>query len=97
MNGSSIKYWWVLAVALWAPWLQAQIDTGYARVSSSSQGVVGDQKSEERKGKSSVLFWIMLVLALLFVVGSALMLKAIGGPTPKTGKERGNGSQRGEQ
>lgn len=102
MAAGGLGRFWVLMLVLCVPGVEAQTGAaggqipGYAEVSASSEPVVAEPEPEpeKRKAKSRALFWIVLVISLLFVVGSASALNALGGKQTvprKQNKGGGNG------
>ena len=97
MTAARRTCWWVLMLMLWVPCAQAQ--TGAAdvpsdrdvEVSSSAESAAAQAEPKKRKAKSSGLFWIVLVISLLFIVGSASALSAIGGKQPASRQDRRGG------
>ncbi len=111
MTAARRTCWWVLMVVLWVPCAQAQTGVADVRsdrdveVSSTVESAVAEAEPKKRKAKDSTLFWIVLVISLLFIVGSASALSAIGGkqPAPRNKDRRGGqsadgtaGSERGK-
>ncbi len=81
-----------IVLMVWLPCAQAQIDTDNGQaVEQSETPVVPEPVAEptidNRKPKSKALFWTVLVLALLFVLGSALALNGLGGKHPASGRK----------
>lgn len=83
-------------LVLMPPGVYAQPDVGdnlpaaQVEVPSSTQSLAPETAPEtdesERKAKGKSLFWIVLVISLLFVVGSASALNAMGGKQPQQRK-----------
>ena len=87
-----LRYGWLVTVMLLAPGVQAQSgDSGalpaQAEVSVSAQPMEAETGAVEKKTRGKTLFWFVLVIALLFIVGSATALNALGGSQPQQRKE----------
>ncbi len=106
MAATGLSRYGVLMLMLCVPGVDAQTGaiggqlTRYAEISASPEPIVAEaepkQEPEKRKAKSSALFWIVLVISLLFVVGSASALNALGGKhTVPRKQNKGGGSGQG--
>lgn len=102
MAEAGFKYWWVLVAMMWVPTVHAQSGVEYgtlvgqSEVNAASEQIVAETLPEKRKTKSRMLFWIVLVISLLFVVGSATALNAMGGrqsAVRRHDNNRGDGGQ----
>lgn len=64
-------------------------EAGSATAAPVQDAAVSPGESRKDKGKGGKVFWVVLVLAFLFVLGSALTLNALGGkpPTPRRHEE----------
>lgn len=101
-TGSSCRWMLMLMFMLCLPCAQAQTSAGdtppgqYAGESSSS-GQAAAEESGKRKVSGLTVFWIVLVISLLFVVGSASLLKGMGGKQPAARKHHQSGEDGGRE
>ena len=86
-----------MVLMVWLPCAQAQVDpdngqtAGQSGAAAASEPVVAEPAGADRKPKSKALFWTVLVLALLFVLGSALALNGLGGKQAASRIKHGDG------
>lgn len=79
-----LRYGWLVVLLSVAAGTQAQVGdnegaVAQAEVATSADPAVAEVGTSESKARGKTLFWVVLVLALLFVVGSATALNALGG------------------
>lgn len=82
-----LRWGWLAVLLSVAPAIPAQVGNGEgAAVQGEVATSVGQMEpgqvepgTAEKKSKGKTLFWVVLVLALLFVIGSASALNALGG------------------
>ena len=78
----------VVLVVLWIPGTVAGAEAPSEEPASQSESMIvvdADTSAKEvkaPKGKGKTVFWIVLTLSLLFVLGSVLTLNALGGKHP---------------
>lgn len=95
MSGNGLRGCVLLLFLFWLPGAQAAAEATPSGVQvgvTSSGGVAPEAEPEKRKTKNNALFWIVLALSLLFVVGSATALNALGGKhSAPRNRNRSNG------
>ncbi len=93
MSGNGLRGFVLLLFLFWLPGAQAVAEatpSGVQAGVTSSGGVAPEAEPEKRKTKNNALFWIVLALSLLLVVGSATALNALGGKYSAP-RDRSNG------
>ena len=88
----------VVLVMLWLPGLEAGDEVTTDQKVQAEAATAADTVSEtrERKGKGMQIFWVVLGVSLLFVLGSALALNGLGDKRPPRREDR-QGRDSGEQ
>lgn len=99
MTETMAKWLMIVLAMLWLGTAQAgERAPGEKAVSTVENAVAPGSASSgevQHKGKGVTVFWVILALSLLFVLGSALALNALGGKPrlpPGKGKDSGSGS-----
>lgn len=91
----------MMLVMLWFPTAHAEDIAADVDAASKTESEVAPDAVAPRaslhggRDKGVSVFWFVLILSLLFVLGSALALNALGGkhPPPGKGKDDGSGGQ----
>lgn len=99
MTATVAKWLMIVLAMFWLGTAQAEERASDEKEVSTVENAVAPGSAShgevQRKGRGVTVFWVVLVLSLLFVLGSALALNALGGKPrlpPGKGKDSGSGS-----